>query len=427
LTFDESLPAFCNAIAEAGHINLIEKGIFVRSIHGSLHLVIPTDIYASLDVAHLNGIVFTKVGQYSDAPPETILKVTDSPTVNDGHLALPERVAVLGHEIVVRVLDRRSAGQDWLRRPSTTEPGPPRMVFWSLKGGVGRTTALVVLAASIAKSGRNVLVVDLDLEAPGVGDLLLSPSEKPEFGVLDYLIEDTIGSVDINTIFSDLISTSTVVQGYGLINVCPAAGKRTILHPQNYMAKLFRSYNSRRRTEADASVSFTDRISQLINRLTADQRYDAVLIDARAGLNESTAAALLGLGGDVLMFGHDTPQTFSGYEYAFSHLSRFAGADDGEWRLMIKMIHAKAPVIAEEQKQFQDQSYELVAKWLYDEDGDVSFALDDTDGMHFPWTILDDSNYRAFDPIGNPALLDSAISNATFGSFIDNARNRLRI
>ena len=40
--------------------------------------------------------------------------------------------------------------------------------FYSFKGGVGRTMALVNVAVELANTGRRVLVVDFDLEAPGL-------------------------------------------------------------------------------------------------------------------------------------------------------------------------------------------------------------------------------------------------------------------
>jgi MinD-like ATPase involved in chromosome partitioning or flagellar assembly len=42
------------------------------------------------------------------------------------------------------------------------------ITFYSFKGGVGRTLALVNFAAQLARMGRKVLLVDFDLEAPGL-------------------------------------------------------------------------------------------------------------------------------------------------------------------------------------------------------------------------------------------------------------------
>ncbi len=48
------------------------------------------------------------------------------------------------------------------------------VTFYSYKGGVGRTMALVNVAVLEAQRGKRVLVVDLDLEAPGLHRYLLS-------------------------------------------------------------------------------------------------------------------------------------------------------------------------------------------------------------------------------------------------------------
>lgn len=48
------------------------------------------------------------------------------------------------------------------RRPSTV------VTFYSYKGGVGRTQALADVAILLARRGRRVLMVDFDLEAPGL-------------------------------------------------------------------------------------------------------------------------------------------------------------------------------------------------------------------------------------------------------------------
>ena len=42
------------------------------------------------------------------------------------------------------------------------------VTFYSYKGGVGRTMALVNTAVELATNGRKVLIVDFDLEAPGI-------------------------------------------------------------------------------------------------------------------------------------------------------------------------------------------------------------------------------------------------------------------
>ena len=61
--------------------------------------------------------------------------------------------------------------------------------FYSFKGGVGRTMALVNTAVALALRGRRVLVVDFDVEAPGLDtfDVLRPREEVP--GIIDFVAE----------------------------------------------------------------------------------------------------------------------------------------------------------------------------------------------------------------------------------------------
>ena len=63
--------------------------------------------------------------------------------------------------------------------------------FYSFKGGVGRSMALANAAVELAKRGRRVLVVDFDLEAPGLDtfDVLRPPPGKAVPGIIDFVRE----------------------------------------------------------------------------------------------------------------------------------------------------------------------------------------------------------------------------------------------
>ncbi|MDE5716646.1 MAG: AAA family ATPase, partial [Lachnospiraceae bacterium] len=43
--------------------------------------------------------------------------------------------------------------------------------FYSYKGGVGRTTTMVMSAIEMAKRGKKIVMIDFDLEAPGVSSI----------------------------------------------------------------------------------------------------------------------------------------------------------------------------------------------------------------------------------------------------------------
>ena len=85
------------------------------------------------------------------------------------------------------------------------EGGKPKVVtFYSFKGGMGRTTTLASVALQMARKGKNVMMVDTDIEAPGLATLFLD-EELIESGVLDYLLEYAVdGEADISGYVMDV-------------------------------------------------------------------------------------------------------------------------------------------------------------------------------------------------------------------------------
>lgn len=61
--------------------------------------------------------------------------------------------------------------------------------FYSYKGGVGRTMGLANVAWELARRGRRVLIVDLDLEAPGITSFDFCKTMQDSLGVVDYIVQ----------------------------------------------------------------------------------------------------------------------------------------------------------------------------------------------------------------------------------------------
>ena len=69
------------------------------------------------------------------------------------------------------------------------------VTFYSFKGGVGRTMALMNVAMDLIKKGNTVTVLDFDLEAPGLQSFKeLSQSNKK--GIQDYILEFYNSKID---------------------------------------------------------------------------------------------------------------------------------------------------------------------------------------------------------------------------------------
>lgn len=71
------------------------------------------------------------------------------------------------------------------------------VTFYSYKGGVGRSFALANVAVLLARWGHRVLVVDWDLEAPGLHHYFATAlPEAPEGGVIDLAYDFLAGAKD---------------------------------------------------------------------------------------------------------------------------------------------------------------------------------------------------------------------------------------
>ncbi len=107
--------------------------------------------------------------------------------------------------------------------PSDSTPHPVRVLaMMNQKGGVGKTTTTVNLAAAIAEQGRKVLIIDLDPQAhaslhvgvedddlPTVYDLLF----EPEMGI-DQCRRTVSDNLDIVPAETDLAAVETELAGH---------------------------------------------------------------------------------------------------------------------------------------------------------------------------------------------------------------------
>ncbi len=425
--YDEALPRFAALLARVvGHERVLDQ-CFLRDASGQITLIIQAPL-AEADLAAL------RAGARELVPwvnPEAAVAAAEDIFDNqfqDPSAGLLERIDCADFQGFVRLVERRIVGQDWLRPPREPVSGlPPVVVFASHKGGVGRSTALAVSAAALSARGLNVLIVDLDLEAPGLGDMMLE--SLPRFGTLDFYIESGVRELD-DAFYDDVIGSSSLAR-QGLLHVAPAVGRLSAGSPHNVLGKIALAYLER--TKDDGTIeTFLDRTRELVSRLAGRLRYDAIFIDARAGLNEATAGAILGLGAEILLFGVDTPQTFAGYIYFLSHLQRFrpTSSGDSDWRYRLHMVQAKASADPRSLANFRTRAYEIFADTLYDEEDGIeeeafNFDYEDTTAPHYAWPILNDANFAEFNPLAKRDEFSEAMYDRTFGPFIQALEDKL--
>jgi len=63
------------------------------------------------------------------------------------------------------------------------------VTFYSYKGGVGRTLALANVAFQLASEGKRIVLVDFDLEAPGLHKFPFCKSKTKKPGLMEYIFD----------------------------------------------------------------------------------------------------------------------------------------------------------------------------------------------------------------------------------------------
>jgi hypothetical protein len=435
ITFDTSVQKLACLVQQHGLNVADSEGVFIRDMRGRLVFLARRELEDAI-MAKINGAVSADLKPYISP----IGAVADRRTPGTARaLEATERILLriqpdgAGEGICVAILDRRSTGIDWIHAPEDLAIETPRLVFSSLKGGVGRSTALSVLAAELAGRGRSVLVIDLDLEAPGLGSMLVEPDATPKFGSLDFYVEDGLRAVD-DSFLQDAVGASWLGAGRGRVDVVPSYGAITLNNPREVIAKLSRAYLEGE-DEKGEPRSFLSRTQCLVSRLAKIRRYDAILIDARSGLHETTAASILGLGADVLLFGVNQPQTFLGYRILLSNLARLPVNDpERDWRYRLRMMQAKSES-SENVATYRSRMFDLFDNCFYSKVSDAGdpieqgfrFGIDDNEAPHFAIPILEDERYRLFDPVLNKEQLGKDLYEGSFAPFLAFCIERLQL
>jgi hypothetical protein len=396
-----------------------------RDLYGRIRLVVDQrwegNEGARADLASIARGLEEDLGPHAHPAEEAVLFEDDVRALIEGEAAYQ-----VDAELPAWVVDRLTTDADWSSIAPPTA-GPARIVFYSIKGGVGRSTALAVAAWHVAEGGERVLVVDLDLESPGLSTALLPEDRRPRFGVTDWLVEDLVGNADV--VRRDMVATSELSRD-GAIFVVPAHGA----HPGAYVAKLGRAWMPVM-TQAGARQPWFARLQRLLGELEAELRPTVVLIDARAGIDEVASACLTDLGATaVLAFALDSEPTWTGYRILLQHWRETHAIRRIRERLQIVGALAPEQDTATYTADLRERSWDLFTSMVYDEvpaagiaalpplaDGEPwSFDLTDETAPHHPWVVRWNSGFAALRSLhGRLVEIDAAQARAVFGPLLD--------
>lgn len=231
-------------------------------------------------------------------------------------------------------------------------PKKPLVVtFYSFKGGVGRSTALGLIAGILATRNRRVVVVDFDLEAPGISIMFqadIENSSGEHYGVLDYLHQRNLTPEKNIPNIGDCIRQINL-QTRGELFLVPVGE-----YDENYIHRL-----------ADLDMrsfyrSGNNAVEQLMEDIKAQLDPDVILIDARPGFNDVGAIALFDLADTAIICFSPTGQNFEGLRWvvqAARKQQEYQGKPD------VRFLLTPVPAVAAEQHQIWINKVE---SWIED-------------------------------------------------------------
>ncbi|WP_029008941.1 ParA family protein [Azospirillum halopraeferens] len=377
ITFDRILPITIEVLrTHRDVIARLEWLLVNRDLNGRVRLILPDSAASDTDLEQqlkaVYGELAERIKPHAHSTEAGLLYEASRDGACHGTSAFP-----LGDIEKVWVIDRLATESRW-ETIAEVSSGAPRIVFFSIKGGVGRSTALAASAWSLAMQGKRVLVLDLDLESPGLSSALLPPDRQPAYGITDWLVEDLVDNGD--ALLADMYGTSDLPTS-GSIYLVPAHGRAM----GEYVSKLGRCWMPKR-NHRGAPESWSVRLNRLVEHLESLHRPDVILIDSRAGIDEVAAACVTDLGAHtVLMFAIQGQQTWTGYQALFSYWMQRGVITDIRNRLQLvaglvpddeRRLEYLTALRGDSYALFEDTYDEVepgeISHWNFEEDDDVA-------------------------------------------------------
>lgn len=385
VTFDDVRGRVASALAGQALPGGIGRLYIVRNVRGKVRLAVSHSVEDEASCAsalrRLADKTTRAAGAYGVAEPERGVLYVHDETMQ----ALEQGAQPIEDLERVFWAERLVSGEDWwmVRKPESPRKSR-RVTLYSVKGGVGRSTTAAVLARHLVVKGHRVLIVDLDLESPGISSAMLDERERPDFGIADWFVEDAVGQGEciIERMMAEPAWARTLE---GAARVAPAHGA----DPGEYLAKLGRIYLD------SPDRSWAERLERLLDSLESHFEPTVVLLESRSGLHDIAAAAVTELDPeDVLLFATDSESCWTDYGILFRHWRDRGLAPRIRERLQIVSALTPPKDDIRYLGGFRQGAHDLFGDNIYDEaraddapGGVFSFDLDSDDAPHAPFPI----------------------------------------
>ncbi len=421
--FSQALDNAVKMTKELGR-SLKKEIMLVRDLSGRIRVLLP-GINSDYKMNKLNQFaqeLAAALGAYGYPPQRTVLFADELSTGNDFFISDDRQLIDDEHGVKIYLLDRQIMGHDWMRMPLKRKTSIPRVTFYGIKGGVGRSTALIIWAWKLAVNGKKVLIVDIDLESPGTSSTLLPKDSMPDYGIVDWFVEDMVGQAE--EVEKDMISSSPLAKNLkGEIRIMPAYGAKT----KDYLIKLSRCYSQ---IGGDNKKSWAERLNTLVEHAEEKEIPDLVIIDSRAGLHDIAAVTATRMDATVFLFAVDSIQTWNAYTFLFEQWNKHPNIND--FRNNLQIVASMIPETGREDylTRFKENSWDLFREQVYTEiqagelDEDFSYDLEEQDAPHYPLTIYWHRALQEFNPCHTSQGIDVQTAQEAMGEFFKGIKKK---
>lgn len=237
---------------------------------------------------------------------------------------------------------------------------PKVVTFYSFKGGMGRTTALAATALYLAQMGKNILMIDTDLEAPGLSSLFKDESNTAFGGTVDYLLESNLNSnaldmADYIQQINDPVFMADIPGNLFMIS----AG----VMQEDYLQKLAR-IDFQDSMHGKLKEQICNLVEEAVLRIEEDYKVDYVFLDARAGFHDMGGIVTTQIPHGVVVFGKDSRQSWQGIEMVIKAISEVQ-QDCPLLAIVDSACGQNGIVTPEEREIFNNQSYAIFSDSYY--------------------------------------------------------------
>ena len=227
------------------------------------------------------------------------------------------------------------------------------VTLFSLRGGVGRSTALINAAALLASEGRRVLCIDMDLEAPGLAALFgVEDQVSAQTGVVRLLQQlDAGDNIDLTRHLVKLQQSDELYLLPAGIPDANYARRLTTIDPLSWYEEDRNPFRLLMEAVKNLPINF-----------------DVILLDARTGISPLNAPLVFDVSDMVVVVFFPHPQSIRGTEALTRAVLQSTTWRTGhqftpELRFIISPVPPSRDGI---EGYWEELSKELIAPWLID-------------------------------------------------------------